>query len=165
MFAAEAIFTASYLLRLPETERIEYLTIISAVDDHHTSEDTFIAIGSAFKSALGGTNGLRRFGHAYAPLDEALSRAVVDLSNRPFAVINLNTKREKIGDLSMEMVPHALHSFAMHAGVTMHVDNLRGENDHHKVESSFKALARALRDASEPMKGMEGEIMSSKGVL
>jgi imidazoleglycerol-phosphate dehydratase len=67
--------------------------------------------------------------------------------------------------LSVEMVPHALHSFAMHAGVTLHVDNLRGENDHHKVESSFKAIARALRDASEPMKGMEGEVMSSKGVL
>jgi imidazoleglycerol-phosphate dehydratase len=153
------IFTVSRLECLLQTG------LSSIVDDHHTTEDTFIAIGTAFKKALGSTNGLRRFGHAYAPLDEALSRAVVDLSNRPYAVINLNTVREKIGDLSMEMVPHALHSFAMHGGITMHVDNIRGENDHHKVESSFKAVARALRDASEPMKGMEGEVMSSKGVL
>jgi imidazoleglycerol-phosphate dehydratase len=106
-----------------------------------------------------------RFAHAYAPLDEALSRAVVDLSNRPFSVTNLDIRREKLGDLSTEMIPHMLHSFAMHGGVTMHVDCLRGENDHHRCESAFKALAIALREASSPRKGMEGEVMSSKGVL
>ncbi|KAF2669176.1 imidazoleglycerol-phosphate dehydratase [Microthyrium microscopicum] len=135
------------------------------IDDHHTSEDTFIAIGTAFKEALGSTNGLKRFGYAYAPLDEALSRAVVDLSNRPFCVVNLDIKREKIGDLSTEMLPHMLHSFAMHGGVTMHVDCIRGENDHHRAESAFKALAQALRAAAEARPGMEGEVMSSKGVL
>jgi imidazoleglycerol-phosphate dehydratase len=80
-------------------------------------------------------------------------------------VVNLGTKRERIGDLSMEMVPHCLHSFAMHAGVTMHVDCLRGDNDHHRVESAFKAFAQALRTAMETRPGMEGEVMSSKGVL
>jgi imidazoleglycerol-phosphate dehydratase len=135
------------------------------VDDHHTSEDVFIAIGEAFKSALGSTNGLRRFGHAYAPLDEALSRAVIDLSNRPYGVIELGLKREKIGALSTEMVPHCLHTFAMHAGVTLHVDCIRGENDHHRVESAFKALAQAIKQAIAKVPGMEGEVMSSKGVL
>ena len=135
------------------------------VDDHHTSEDAFITIGMAFKQALGSTSGIRRFGHAYAPLDEALSRAVVDISNRPFAVVELGIRREKIGDLSTEMIPHALHSFAMNAGVTMHVDCLRGDNDHHRAESAFKALAQALKQAIERIPGREGEVMSSKGVL
>jgi len=119
----------------------------------------------AFKSALGTTAGLARFGHAYAPLDEALSRAVVDLSNRPFSVINLGIKREKIGDLSTEMLPHCLQSFAQGAGVTMHVDCIRGENDHHRAESAFKALAVATRMATTRIMGREGEVPSTKGVL
>ncbi|KAK4501862.1 hypothetical protein PRZ48_007671 [Zasmidium cellare] len=135
------------------------------IDDHHTAEDTCIALGAAFKSALKTTTGLARFGYAYAPLDEALSRAVVDLSNRPYSVIELGTTREKIGDLSCEMLPHCLESFALHAGVTMHVDCLRGRNDHHRAESAFKALAVALRMATSPVKGKEGEVPSTKGVL
>ncbi|KAJ9643072.1 imidazoleglycerol-phosphate dehydratase [Coniosporium tulheliwenetii] len=118
------------------------------IDDHHTAEDTFIALGTAFKSALGSITGLARFGSAYCPLDEALSRAVVDLSNRPFSVINLGLRREKIGDLSTEMLPHCLQSFAQGAAITMHVDCVRGENDHHRAESAFKALAVALRQAT-----------------
>jgi imidazoleglycerol-phosphate dehydratase len=102
------------------------------IDDHHTAEDCAIALGAAFKQGLGVIKGVKRFGSGFAPLDEALSRAVVDLSNRPFAVIELGLKREKIGDLSCEMIPHVLHSFAQSAGITMHVDCLRGANDHHR---------------------------------
>ncbi|KAK4548521.1 hypothetical protein LTR36_009431 [Oleoguttula mirabilis] len=135
------------------------------IDDHHTAEDTFIALGQAVKQALHTTTGLARFGYAYCPLDEALSRAVVDLSNRPFCVVNLGTTREKIGDLSCEMLPHCLQSFAQGSGITMHVDCLRGDNDHHRAESAFKALAVALRMACTPVVGREGEIPSTKGVL
>ncbi|CZT21991.1 probable Imidazoleglycerol-phosphate dehydratase [Ramularia collo-cygni] len=135
------------------------------IDDHHTAEDTCIALGQAFKEALKTTTGLARFGYAYAPLDEALSRAVVDLSNRPYSVIELGLKREKIGDLSCEMIPHCMESFALHAGITMHVDCLRGFNDHHRAESAFKALAIALRNAISPVAGREGEVPSTKGVL
>ncbi|KAI9793369.1 MAG: imidazoleglycerol-phosphate dehydratase [Peltula sp. TS41687] len=135
------------------------------IDDHHTSEDTFLALGSCFRAALGGTTGLARFGHAYAPLDEALARAVVDLSNRPFCVTELGLTREKIGDLSTEMLPHVLHSFAQTAAVSMHVDVLRGVNDHHRAEAAFKALAGALRMATGRVRGREGEVASTKGVL
>ncbi|GAB7347769.1 hypothetical protein MBLNU459_g5315t1 [Dothideomycetes sp. NU459] len=135
------------------------------IDDHHTAEDTFIALGQAYKSALHTTAGLARFGYAYAPLDEALSRAVVDLSNRPFCVSELGLKREKLGDLSCEMIPHCLQSFSQGAGITMHVDCIRGDNDHHRAESAFKALAVAIRMASTPVVGREGEVPSTKGVL
>ncbi|KAK6410769.1 imidazoleglycerol-phosphate dehydratase [Oleoguttula sp. CCFEE 5521] len=135
------------------------------IDDHHTAEDTFIALGQALKLALHTTTGLARFGSAYCPLDEALSRAVVDLSNRPFCVVDLGLKREKLGDLSCEMIPHCLQSFAQGAGITMHVDCIRGENDHHRAESAFKALAVALRMACSPVVGREGEVPSTKGVL
>ncbi|KAK5109498.1 Imidazoleglycerol-phosphate dehydratase [Meristemomyces frigidus] len=135
------------------------------IDDHHTAEDTFIALGQALKTALGTISGLARFGYAYCPLDEALSRAVVDLSNRPFSVVELGLKREKLGDLSCEMIPHCLQSFAQGAGITMHVDCLRGDNDHHRAESAFKALAVALRMACSPVVGREGEVPSTKGVL
>jgi imidazoleglycerol-phosphate dehydratase len=135
------------------------------IDDHHTAEDTFLALGFAFKTCLSTSTGLARFGYAYAPLDEALSRAVIDLSNRPYSVIDLGLKREKIGDLSTEMIPHCLQSFAQNAGVTMHVDCLRGDNDHHRAESAFKALAVAIRMATSRLAGREGEVMSTKGVL
>jgi imidazoleglycerol-phosphate dehydratase len=137
----------------------------STVDDHHTAEDVCLALGYAFVRALGTPTGLARFGHAYAPLDEALSRAVVDLSNRPYAVVDLGLRRERIGDLSTEMLPHCLQSFAQAARVTLHVDCLRGENDHHRAESAFKALAVALRHATARVKGREGEVPSTKGTL
>ena len=122
-------------------------------------------VAKSFKSALSTTSGLARFGYAYCPLDEALSRAVVDLSNRPYSVIDLGLRREKIGDLSCEMLPHCLQSFAHGAGITMHVDCIRGDNDHHRAESAFKALAVALRMACSPVVGREGEVPSTKGVL
>ncbi|KAI2621718.1 Imidazoleglycerol-phosphate dehydratase-domain-containing protein [Hypoxylon sp. NC1633] len=135
------------------------------IDDHHTAEDCCIALGYAFATALGSAAGLARFGSAYAPLDEALSRAVVDLSNRPYSVIELGLRREKIGDLSCEMVPHCLQSFAQAARLTLHVDCLRGQNDHHRAESAFKALAVAIRTATSRIPGREGEVPSTKGTL
>jgi imidazoleglycerol-phosphate dehydratase len=135
------------------------------VDDHHTAEDVCLALGYAFARALGTPTGLARFGHAYAPLDEALSRAVVDLSNRPYAVVDLGLRRERIGDLSTEMLPHCLHSFAQAARITLHVDCLRGSNDHHRAESAFKALAVAVRQATSRVAGREGEVPSTKGTL
>ena len=134
----------------------------SCVDDFLL---TTSPITQAFKSALHTTTGLARFGSAFCPLDEALSRAVVDLSNRPYCVSELGLKREKIGDLSCEMIPHCLYSFAQGAGITMHVDCIRGDNDHHRAESAFKALAVALRMACTPVVGREGEVPSTKGVL
>ncbi|RGB24957.1 Imidazoleglycerol-phosphate dehydratase-domain-containing protein [Rhizophagus diaphanus] len=133
------------------------------IDDHHSAEDTAIALGLAFKQALGEPRGIKRFGYAYAPLDEALSRAVVDISGRPFADINLELKREKIGELSTEMIPHVLSSFATSAGITLHVDVLKGKNDHHRAESSFKALAVALRQAIE--RTGTNDVPSTKGCL
>ncbi|GJC93656.1 imidazoleglycerol-phosphate dehydratase [Colletotrichum higginsianum] len=126
------------------------------IDDHHTAEDVCIALGYAFSNALGSATGLARF---------ALSRAVVDLSNRPYSVIDLGLRREKIGDLSCEMIPHCLQSFAQGARVTLHVDCLRGENDHHRAESAFKALAVAVKMATSRVAGKEGEVPSTKGTL
>lgn len=117
------------------------------IDDHHTAEDCAIALGNAFKQALGPIRGVRRFGTGHAPLDESLSRAVVDLSSRPYCHTDLHLKREKIGNLSCEMIPHVFHSFATEAGITLHVDVLHGSNDHHKAESAFKATALALKEA------------------
>ncbi|KAJ0372592.1 hypothetical protein COL154_000325 [Colletotrichum chrysophilum] len=135
------------------------------IDDHHTAEDVCIALGYAFANALGSATGLARFGFAYAPLDEALSRAVIDLSNRPYSVVDLGLKREKIGDLSCEMIAHCLQSFAQGARVTLHVHCLHGENDHHRAESAFKALAVAVKMATSRVAGKEGEVPSTKGTL
>lgn len=117
------------------------------IDDHHTSEDCAIALGMAFRQALGAIRGVQRFGTGFAPLDESLARAVVDLSSRPYCHTDLHLRREKIGDLSTEMIPHVFHSFATEAGITLHVDVLHGTNDHHKAEAAFKATALALREA------------------
>ena len=135
------------------------------IDDHHTAEDVCLALGATFKDALQGSTGLARFGHAYAPLDEALSRAVIDLSNRPYCVVDLGLKREKLGQLSCEMIPHCLQSFAQASGTTLHVDCLRGDNDHHRAESAFKALAIAVKAATTRIPGKEGEVPSTKGTL
>lgn len=133
------------------------------IDDHHTAEDCGIALGTAFKQAMGPIKGVKRFGHGFAPLDEALSRAVIDLSNRPYACVDLQLVREKVGDLSTEMIPHVLESFATAAGVTLHVDVLKGRNDHHKAESAFKALAIAMKEAT--FRTGSNDVPSTKGVL
>ena len=130
-----------------------------AVDDHHSAEDCAIVLGAALKEALAGRGSIRRFGAAFAPLDEALARAVVDVSGRPFCDVSLQLRREMIGDMASENVGHFLASFAANAGITLHVDVLKGENDHHKAEAAFKALALALREALAPMptSGAAGE--------
>jgi imidazoleglycerol-phosphate dehydratase len=133
------------------------------IDDHHTAEDCGITLGSALEKALGSRVGIRRFGHAYAPLDEALARAVVDISGRPFANLDLGLTRERLGGLSCENIPHLLGSMASTAGLTLHVDVLKGENDHHRAEAAFKAVALALRAAVQPS-GFE-DVPSTKGSL
>lgn len=117
------------------------------IDDHHTTEDCSIALGQSFKEALGSTQDLKKIGSGFATLDEALSRAVVDLSNKPCAIIELGLRRERIGDLSSQMVPHFLESFVEAAKITLHVDCIRGFDDNHRIESSFKAVALAISEA------------------
>ncbi|MFM1870991.1 MAG: imidazoleglycerol-phosphate dehydratase HisB [Planctomycetota bacterium] len=133
-----------------------------AVDDHHSVEDCAIVLGECFAQALGDRVGVRRFGSAYAPLDEALARAVVDLSGRPFACLDMPWRRESIGGLSLENLPHALATMATHARLCLHVDVLRGDNDHHRAEAALKAVALALRAAVERI---GDEVPSTKGVL
>jgi len=133
------------------------------IDDHHTAEDCAIALGQALDAALSDRRGIARFGSALAPLDEALARAVVDLSGRPFASVELGLAREKLGELSCEMIPHVIASLATASRSCFHVDVLKGHNDHHKAESAFKALALALRQAVARDGG--SAIPSTKGVL
>jgi imidazoleglycerol-phosphate dehydratase len=117
------------------------------VDDHHTVEDCAILLGRALDRALGDRTGIARFGHAYVPLDEALSRAVVDLSGRSWAEISIDFTRDTIGEVATENLVHFLRSFAIEGRMALHIDLLRGDNDHHKAESAFKAMAIALRRA------------------
>ena len=133
------------------------------VDDHHTAEDCALVLGEALDRALGERRGVERFGWAYAPLDEALARAVIDLSGRPFADVNLDLQREKLGELACENIPHILRSLATAARLTLHVDVLKGENDHHKAEAAFKAVALALRQAVALTSSQD--IPSTKGTL
>lgn len=134
-----------------------------AVDDHHTAEDTALALGAALREGLGERAGVTRFGAKYAPLDEALARAVVDLSGRPYARVALGLNRERLGALACENVSHWLRSFATAAAITLHVDVLEGENDHHKAEAAFKAVALALREAVA--RTGAAEVPSTKGSL
>lgn len=135
------------------------------VDDHHTVEDCALLVGDLLKRAMGERVGITRYGSSYAPLDEALSRAVIDISSRPFASVELGLKRPTIGTVSSEMLSHFLSSFATAAAVTLHVDVIRGDNDHHKSESAFKAVALALRQAVSLDPASAGMVPSTKGVL
>jgi imidazoleglycerol-phosphate dehydratase len=134
-----------------------------AVDDHHTAEDSALVLGQALDRALGERRGINRFGWAFAPLDEALARAVVDCSGRPFAAVQVGLKREAIGALACENVGHVLQSLAMAARITLHVDVERGENDHHRAEAAFKAVALALCQAVA-LSGFD-DVPSTKGTL
>jgi len=132
------------------------------VDDHHTIEDCALALGGAIDKALGDRVGITRFASAFAPLDESLARVVLDLSGRPGSVVNLDLKRDAIGPVACENLTHFFRSLAVGARATLHVDVLRGENDHHKAEATFKALALALRDAVR----VDGDsVPSTKGSL
>lgn len=133
------------------------------VDDHHTVEDCAIALGSALDEALGERRGITRFGHAYAPLDEALARVVIDLSGRPAPVVDLGLTRSMIGSVACENLHHVFVTFANNAQAAVHVDVLRGDNDHHRAEAAFKALALALRQAVA--RDGTDDVPSTKGVL
>lgn len=135
------------------------------VDMHHTVEDVGICIGEAVKQALGDFAGIRRFGHAYIPMDETLSRAAIDLSNRPYLIWHVTLPRPKLGEMDTELFKEWFHAFAMNSGSCLHVENIYGENTHHIVESCFKALARALRQAVEVDPRLKGAVASTKGVL
>jgi imidazoleglycerol phosphate dehydratase HisB len=132
------------------------------VDDHHTVEDCAIVLGRALDEALGDRSGIARFGYAYAPLDESLSRAVVDLSGRPWPEVSIEFSRETIGEVASENIIHFLNSFAVEGRMALHVDLIRGQNDHHRAESTFKALGIALRSA---VSQSDGGIPSTKGTL
>ena len=135
------------------------------IDAHHTVEDIGITFGQAFLKALGIKKGIRRFGHAYVPLDEALSRVVVDLSGRPGLEYNLKFTRARIGEFDVDLVHEFFQGFVNHALVTLHIDNLRGKNAHHQCETVFKAFGRALRMASEIDQRNSGRLPSTKGSL
>ena len=135
------------------------------IDMHHTVEDTGIVLGQAFAKALDGFKGVRRFGHAYIPMDETLTRCAIDLSNRPYLIWKVDFKRPKVGEMDTELFKEFHHAFAMNLGACVHLDLLRGTNSHHIAESGFKALARALRHAVELDPKTHGHAPSTKGVL
>jgi imidazoleglycerol-phosphate dehydratase len=135
------------------------------IDAHHTVEDVGITFGQALARALGDKTGVRRYGHAYVPLDEALSRVVIDLSGRPGLVFEIPFARGLIGDFDVDLVHEFFQGFVNHAQVTLHIDNLRGANAHHQAETAFKAFGRALRMAAEPDPRMTGVLPSTKGKL
>jgi imidazoleglycerol-phosphate dehydratase len=135
------------------------------IDGHHTIEDVGITIGQALAKALGDKKGLRRYGHAYVPLDEALSRVVVDLSGRPGLVFNVPFTRATIGEFDVDLVREFFQGLVNHANITVHIDALRGDNSHHQAETVFKAFARALRMAVEADPRAAGAIPSTKGSL
>ncbi len=135
------------------------------IDAHHTVEDIGITLGQAFTKALNDKKGIRRYGHAYVPLDEALSRVVIDCSGRPGLEYQVKFPRAKIGDFDTELFYEFFQGFVNHSLITLHIDNIRGRNAHHIVETIFKAFGRALRMAVEPDPRMQGTLPSTKGKL
>ncbi len=135
------------------------------IDAHHTVEDVGITLGQAVAQALGDKKGIRRYGHAYVPLDEALSRVVVDFSGRPGLVYDVAFPRDRIGDFDVDLFLEFFRGFVNHAKVTLHIDSLKGVNAHHVAETIFKAFGRALRMALEPDGRMQGILPSTKGAL
>jgi imidazoleglycerol-phosphate dehydratase len=135
------------------------------IDGHHTVEDIGISLGQAFNQAIGDKKGLRRYGHAYVPLDEALSRVVLDISGRPGLVFNAEFVRSSVGEFEVDLIREFFQGFVNHALVTLHIDNLAGDNAHHQAETIFKAFGRALRVALELDPRMAGVMPSTKGTL
>ncbi|MCY4239284.1 MAG: imidazoleglycerol-phosphate dehydratase HisB [Rhodospirillaceae bacterium] len=135
------------------------------IDFHHTTEDTGIAIGEAVNRALGDRKGIRRYGDALVPMDETLTRVALDCSNRPYLIWNVDFSKPKLGEMDTELFKEWFQAFAQAAGITLHVENLYGENNHHIVESCFKGLARALRTAIEIDSRRANTVPSTKGVL
>lgn len=135
------------------------------IDFHHTTEDTGIALGEAFSKAMGERKGITRFAHAAIPMDETLTRVALDISNRPYLIWKVNFTKPKLGEMDTELFKEFFQAFAQAGGITLHVENLYGENNHHIVESCFKALARALKDAVEIDPRKADEVPSTKGKL
>lgn len=135
------------------------------IDDHHSVEDIGITLGEAINQAIGDKKGIRRYGHAYVPLDEALSRVVIDFSGRPSLEMHVPYTRDTVGKFDVELFSEFFHGFVNHAKVTLHIDNLRGANAHHQIETVFKAFGRALRMAIEHDARMAEQIPSTKGCL
>ncbi len=135
------------------------------IDGHHTTEDSGIALGQAFAQALGDKKGITRFGHAYAPMDETLSRVALDISGRPYLIWKVDFRRDKIGEMDTELFKEWFGAFAQHAGLTLHVETIYGENNHHIIESCFKAFARALRMALTLDPRALDAVPSTKGSL
>ena len=135
------------------------------IDLHHTTEDSGIAIGEALKKALKKSVGIRRYAHAMIPMDETLSRVAIDISNRPYLIWKVNLKVEKLGEMDTELFKEWFQAFSQSAGVTLHVENLYGDNSHHKIESCFKGLARSLKDAFTIDKRIKNSIPSTKGKI
>lgn len=135
------------------------------IDFHHTTEDVGIAVGEAFAKAIGDMKGITRYGSALIPMDETLSRVALDVSKRPYLIWKVNFTRPKLGDMDTELFKEWFQAFAQSAGITLHVENLYGENNHHIVESCYKALARALREAIEIDPRKADAVPSTKGVL
>lgn len=133
------------------------------IDDHHTAEDCALVLGGALDEALGDRSGIARFGSAYAPLDESLARAVIDLSGRPWPEVHCGFRRERLGDIATENITHFFQSLSLSSRSAIHIDVLRGENDHHRAEAAFKAFALALRAAVE--RDGSAEVPSTKGTL
>jgi imidazoleglycerol-phosphate dehydratase len=135
------------------------------IDAHHTVEDVGISFGQALAKALGDKTGIRRYGHAYVPLDEALTRVVIDLSGRPGLDFSIDFSRALIGEFDVDLIHEFFQGFVNHAAATLHIDNLKGRNAHHQSETAFKAFGRALRMAVEPDPRMQGILPSTKGTL
>ena len=135
------------------------------IDDHHTVEDIGITIGQAFSDAVGDKKGLTRYGHSYVPLDEALSRVVIDLSGRPGLELGVKFTRDRVGSFDLDLIREFFQGFVNHSLVTLHIDNLKGINSHHQAETVFKAFGRALRMATTPDERQSGVIPSTKGSL
>ena len=135
------------------------------IDLHHTTEDTGIAIGEAIKKAAGNRKGIKRYATTNIPMDETLTRVSLDISNRPYLIWNVDLKVEKLGEMDTELFKEWFQAFAQSAGITLHVENIYGENSHHKIESCFKALARSLKEALEIDKRIKNSIPSTKGKL
>ena len=135
------------------------------IDDHHSVEDIGITLGQAFAQAVGDKKGITRYGHSYVPLDEALSRVVIDFSGRPGLEYNLPFTRGSVGGFDVDLFYEFFHGFVNHSWVTLHIDNLKGHNSHHQIETVFKAFGRALRMAMTPDERMAGITPSTKGVL
>ena len=135
------------------------------IDLHHTTEDTGIAIGECIKKALGSSKGIKRYAHALIPMDETLTRVTIDVSNRPYLIWKVKLKVEKLGEMDTELFKEWFQAFSQAAGITLHIENLYGDNSHHIIESCFKGLARSLREALEIDKKIKNRVPSTKGVL